>query len=120
MRHILVVDDEPANRFMLRVILEEEGYSVQEAGGGRAALEACDARVDAVVLDYRMPDRDGVEVAEALRAAGWTGPIVLYSAYFAAALEERLAGGDLGLRRVDKSDHDGLLAALRELAVVAG
>jgi CheY-like chemotaxis protein len=116
MGRVLIVDDEPANRFMLRVILEEAGYEVDEAGGGHAALERCDESHDALVLDYRMPDLDGLAVAGELRASGWTGPVILYSAYFAAALEERLAGGELNVRLVDKADHDGLIAALRELA----
>lgn len=119
MGRLLVVDDEPANRFMLRVILEEAGYEVAEAGGGRAALAHPVDGVRAIVLDFRMPDLDGLEVAEELRTRGWRGPIVLYSAYFAAALQERIAAGGLDVRLVDKSDHDGLLAALGELAAAA-
>lgn len=116
---LLIVDDELANRFMLRVVLEEAGYTVDDVSGGVAALERVGDDIDALVLDYRMPDLNGIEVARELRARGWDRPIVLYSAYFAAALEQQIDEGALDLRLVDKSDHEGLLAALRELAVAA-
>jgi CheY-like chemotaxis protein len=114
---ILIVDDELANRFMLRVILEDAGYTVDDVNGGIAALERCGNDIDAVVLDYKMPDLNGVEVATELRARGWDRPIVLYSAYFAAALEQQVADAALDVQLVDKSNHDGLLAALKQLAV---
>ena len=114
---LLIVDDELANRFMLRVILEDEGYEVDEANGGVAALEHRLADVDAIVLDYRMPDMNGVDVATELRARGWGGPIVLYSAYFAPELARKVEEAALNVQLVDKSDHDGLLAALEALRV---
>jgi CheY-like chemotaxis protein len=117
---LLIVDDELANRFMLRVILEDEGYEVDDANGGTTALARVSDDIDAIVLDYRMPDMNGVEVATELRARGWERPIILYSAYFAPELQRKVEDAALNVQLVDKSDHDGLLAALRELAVPAG
>jgi adenylate cyclase len=66
---ILVVDDNEANREMLGRRLEREGHRVQLAAGGREALERLrKQRVDLVLLDVMMPDMDGYEVLQQLKA----------------------------------------------------
>ena len=67
---ILVVDDNEDNRDMLARRLAREGYEVQTAAGGRAALGAARRRapVDLVLLDVMMPDLDGYEVLQQLKA----------------------------------------------------
>jgi class 3 adenylate cyclase len=66
---ILVVDDNEANRAMLGRRLEREGHRVQLAAGGREALERLrQQRVDLVLLDVMMPDMDGYEVLQQLKA----------------------------------------------------
>ena len=59
---ILVVDDEPLIRWSLSERLKSEGYAVLEADTGRSALEKLAEGVDLVLLDYRLPDTDGVAV----------------------------------------------------------
>lgn len=67
--HILVVDDEPNIRLMVRTILEAEGHTVAEAGNGSAALEAIrGAAFDLMLLDLNMPVFDGMTVLERLEA----------------------------------------------------
>lgn len=58
---ILIVDDDPSIRFLLRSILEGEGYSVLEAGNGQAALNAItsEAVPDIVMTDLMMPVMTG-------------------------------------------------------------
>src|SRR5690349_14300330 len=64
---ILVVDDEPSMRDMLRIVLRRDGYDVLVAENGRQAIEALQQeRVDLLLSDIRMPDISGVDV---LRAA---------------------------------------------------
>lgn len=66
--HVLIVDDEPRIRTMLRRYLHEEGLKVSEAGDGaamRAALEA--ERIDIVLLDLVMPGEDGLSLARNIR-----------------------------------------------------
>ncbi len=66
---ILIVDDNLANREMLGRRLEREGHRVQLAAGGREALEHLRGqRVDLVLLDVMMPDMDGYEVLQQLKA----------------------------------------------------
>jgi two-component system, NtrC family, nitrogen regulation response regulator NtrX len=79
---ILVVDDQPANRDSLRMILEYEGYDVLEAATGQEGLTLADRESpDLVLLDVKMPGMDGIEVLERLRAANETLPVVMISAH---------------------------------------
>jgi DNA-binding response OmpR family regulator len=65
---ILVVDDDPDIRMLIRLTLESYGYSVREAGDGLQALEALEERApDAMVLDVMMPKMDGYGVLRAMR-----------------------------------------------------
>jgi two-component system OmpR family response regulator len=67
---ILIVDDDPRLREVVRYALSREGYSVREAGDGRAALAAIDqSPPDLVVLDVLMPELDGIEVCRRIRAS---------------------------------------------------
>jgi len=80
---ILVVDDVEDNRELLRRRLERQGYRVEQASGGRAAIAAVSARpFDLVLLDVMMPDVDGYEVLEQLKTAPATRdiPVIMISA----------------------------------------
>jgi len=76
---VLVVDDEPAIRRLLRVSLTARGYSVCEASTGEEALQAVPAaRPDVILMDLGLPDVDGTEITRALRE--WTQtPIIILS-----------------------------------------
>ena len=66
---ILVVDDEPLNRMLLRTILEHDGYTVLEAADGAAALEVARAKTPSlIIMDLHMPRIDGPELLKRLRA----------------------------------------------------
>ena len=68
MAEILVVDDDPDIRTLIRLTLESYGYSVREAGDGLQALEALGEHApDAMVLDVMMPKMDGYGVLRAMR-----------------------------------------------------
>jgi two-component system KDP operon response regulator KdpE len=79
-RRVLVVDDEPLIRRALTATLDAAGYDVTTAADGAGALTAAALRQpDAVVLDLRLPDMDGVEVCRRLRE--WTDvPVIILSA----------------------------------------
>ena len=114
---VLVVEDDPAVRGLLREVLEEEGYAVQSApdvAAGLAGIQAGD--VDLVLLDLRLPGTDGLELCRRVRGTETAShlPIVVLT----AALEEEVpqaaslaAGADSYLAK--PFDIDDLLDHVR-------
>ena len=79
---ILVVDDEYGVRSGIRTILEMEGYEVAEAGDGAAALAALGERAfDVALLDYRLPDTDGLSLLQTMKARGCEAMVCMITAY---------------------------------------
>jgi two-component system response regulator AtoC len=79
---ILVVDDDPASRDLLRKVLATEGHQVIQAADGREALaELSRQPADLVVSDIRMPDVDGVQLLEKMREAAPDVPVILVTAF---------------------------------------
>ncbi len=78
---VLVVDDDPSIIDFLETALEEEGYLVLASGAASLRM-AHDVHPDVILLDLNMPDMDGVEVSQRLRADPVTAaiPIVVMSA----------------------------------------
>jgi two-component system chemotaxis response regulator CheY len=78
---ILVVDDEPAHRFLLRRIFERAGHEVVDAGDGAAALRAvAESPPDLVVTDMMMPVMNGAELIRRLRSEPATAGIPILAA----------------------------------------
>ncbi|MDF1607898.1 sigma-54 dependent transcriptional regulator [Hoeflea sp. YIM 152468] len=77
---ILIVDDDPVQRRLLKAAAERAGYESELVADGRAALDRITGSgrpVDAVVLDLMMPEMGGLEVLERLCAVGNTTPVVV-------------------------------------------
>jgi signal transduction histidine kinase/purine-cytosine permease-like protein len=80
-RTVLVADDDPEHRTLMRLILEPLGLAVREAEDGPACLAAVGAGgIDLILLDIAMPGMSGWAVAAALRESGHAGPIAMMSA----------------------------------------
>ena len=95
-RTVLVVEDNPLTRKMLRVTLEMEGYSVIEAEDGRTALAAATAEMpDLVLQDLILPDMNGFELVRMLRAlpGGADAPILALSGFLSRIEEARTPSG---------------------------
>ena len=109
---IVVVDDEPAIRRLLRAALERAGYAVVEVGNAKEALSAVSIdRPDAVLLDLGLPDREGLELVPLIVKSG--SAVVVISAR--EATQEKIAALDLGADDfVTKPfDTDEVLARVR-------
>ena len=88
---ILVVEDDYELLELLLRGLREEGFEAIGASSGHQALERADANaVDAMVVDVGLPDADGRDVCQALRARGVTAPVVFLTAR--DAVSDRLSG----------------------------
>jgi len=86
---ILLVDDEPDQRFLLRRILQRAGHEVSEANDGAAALHAVqESAPELVVTDVMMPVMDGVELIRCLRG----NPATAHIPILAASGDTHLAG----------------------------
>jgi CheY-like chemotaxis protein len=83
-RWILIADDDPAVLLILRATLErmENGYTIVAARDGAEALQEVLAQpFDLVITDVRMPGLDGIQLAEAIRAAKMTVAMIWITAY---------------------------------------
>ena len=91
---ILVVDDEQLIRWSLTERLKSEGYHVLEAEDGRTALEKVPEGVDLVLLDYKLPDTDGVSVLRKIKEFDQDILVILLTAY--ATIETAVEAMKLG------------------------
>jgi two-component system, OmpR family, KDP operon response regulator KdpE len=113
---VLVIEDDPAIRRLLRAALTRADYQVVEAADARAALAALAIdKPDAVLLDLGLPDRDGLELVPQIKATGTA--LIIVSAR--EATEQKVAALDLGaddyvIKPFDSEElHARLRTALR-------
>jgi DNA-binding response OmpR family regulator len=94
---VLIVDDEPMTRNLLRMMLSYAGYRIYEAEDGLDALEKIRQYTpDIVILDVMMPNMDGIDVCKQIRQDKSTAelPVIMLSAYTQpTAVEAGLAAG---------------------------
>lgn len=116
---VMVVDDTDHVRRMLRNMLELDGFEVvAEAGNGPDAVAAVDeADPDVVVVDYKMPEVDGLETARRIRAARPEQVMILYTAFVDPELQQRAreVGVSVVLGKVE-----GLESLEREITRLCG
>jgi signal transduction histidine kinase len=113
---ILVVDDLPDNCFLVQTLLQEEGYEIDIASSGKAALDYIEkSPPDLVLLDVMMPGMDGYEVTRRIRTSGLPFiPILLITADDRSSVVRGLdAGADEFIRK--PVEFDELVARVRSL-----
>ncbi len=92
---VLVVEDDEVLRSLLGRGLREEGFAVEAVASGAAALaRVADGEPDVLVVDIGLPDADGRDLCQALRARGVQTPVLFLTAR--DALVDRIAGFDAG------------------------
>ena len=92
---VLVVDDEPNIVELLTVSLKFQGFEVETANSGPAAIELAHSwKPDAYILDVMMPEMDGFELLSKLRAEGLDAPVLFLTAK--DAVEDRIHGLTIG------------------------
>ena len=81
MSRILIIDDQDPIRRVLRDILENEKYQIDDAANGPTALQMMKEQdYDAILCDIKMPDMDGIEVLEQVKATSDT-PVIMISGH---------------------------------------
>ncbi len=114
---VVLVDDDARFGELVSSVVADDGIdvvTVHHRAAGAVDIVIREAP-DVVVLDVVLPDGDGLDVVDALRSAGSTVPVVLFSSLF----DRRVAGtaAALGLRYVEKADGvDALVEAVRAAA----
>jgi two-component system, OmpR family, KDP operon response regulator KdpE len=76
---VLIVDDEPPIRKLLRMGLSTQGYEILDAPNGKTALALLDSEPDLIILDLGLPDMQGLDLLAAIRARNESVPIVVLS-----------------------------------------
>jgi len=116
MAYVLIVDDEPDSREFVERFLHREGHQTACVPNGREALSALiNGQPDAMVLDVRMPEMDGLALLEVLRSyLRWTKlPVVLLTAH---ANDEQIAHArELGVQHVFHKANFTLMNLLRAI-----
>jgi len=82
-RRVLIVDDEPNIRRMMRLTLESDGYEVEDAEDGLQALQLFGdgSAFDAVLLDQRMPNLDGIETLRRIKSRAPDARVIMITAF---------------------------------------
>ncbi len=114
---VLVIDDEPAHRLMVRVVLGDAGFKVLESDNGASGLATLRAKsVDVVLLDMRMPGMTGLDVLQKMHEEAMTTPVIMLTAFgnVGSAVEAMKIGAWDYLTK--PTDNDELLAVVKKAA----
>ena len=94
MAKILIVDDQPQFRRVLRLALGVKGYEIREATGGTDAIDLVRTDLpDLVLVDWLMPDMDGMQLCRAIRATSDV-PIIMITSKQGGRTQALAAGAD--------------------------
>lgn len=116
---VLVVEDSPINRIVVREMLELDGHSVTEANDGEEGVEAAAKQAwDIILMDVSMPRKDGVEATRDIRASGGANaktPIVALTAHALPSETERFFAAGMQMVMTKPVSRAALRRVLRQL-----
>ncbi|TCT06190.1 response regulator transcription factor [Aquabacter spiritensis] len=115
---VMIVDDDPGALSSLRFLLESEGYEVRAFASGPELLASLPAgEVTCLIIDFKMPEMDGLAVFRCLRDRQMDAPVIVVTGHPDPGIADRVTAA--GLRLIEKPlSQDMLLNAVR--AVRAG
>ena len=111
---VLIIDDEAAIRESLQTLLELEGYEVETAGDGQEGLlRIADRPFDLVLLDFALPDRNGIEILQEIRERDAELTVIMITAY--GTVENAISAMQAGANNFIQKpwDNEKLLADVR-------
>jgi two-component system, LuxR family, response regulator FixJ len=111
---IFIVDDDPDVLLSLKFLLETEGFKARTFANGQELLaSALPSPIDCLIIDYKMPGMDGLDLVRALRERDVKAPVVLITGYPNSGVVAKAAAS--GVRHVVLKPHidESLLAHLR-------
>ncbi|MBC2606918.1 response regulator [Pelagicoccus albus] len=117
-KNILLVEDDPALRMVMREVLKDE-FDVDEADNGADGIDkGISATNDLIILDYHLPKKDGLEVIEAVKAAHPNVPVIVLTGYLNPQSEARFS--QLGASRIFPKpfNYRALLEVVRSLTTL--
>ena len=113
---VLVVDDGAENRELVKLVLEEFGLTVDEAGNGRIGVDmATTTRYDLILMDIQMPEMDGFTATGILREGGMQTPIIALTANAMKGFEQQCLDGGYSGYFTKPIDIDRFVAAMAEI-----
>ncbi len=116
---ILAVDNEPSVTFSLRYIFTGPRYEISAVENGDAALARLDSgseRYDIIIVDHKMPHRNGVELVEEMRKRGVTSKIMVVSAHISSEVRAAYERMDVHVMFPKPFDIGQLRSAVDQLA----
>lgn len=115
---VLIVDDEESARRALRMVLEHEGFVVEEASNGDDALRQWAGFAPSVIVtDNKMPGVSGLDIALHLKERVQI-PVVIFSGHVDGTLRD--AAGRLGVHIIEKPDIERLVATIKKVVWLEG
>ncbi|MEN3365483.1 MAG: hypothetical protein V7606_2757, partial [Burkholderiales bacterium] len=113
---VLVVDDGPENRRLVKLVLEESGLPVEEAENGEIGLaKALAGRFDMVLMDMQMPVMDGYAATRLLREGGYTKPVFALTAHAMKGFEQEIMAAGCSGYVTKPIDIDRMMQSIAEV-----
>ena len=118
---VYVVDDDPGVLGSLRFLLETDGFDVETFRNGPALLNAVAAKeADCFVIDYKMPNIDGIDLASRLRSRHIAAPIILITGYPDDNIPAKAAVAGVSNVLLKPHIEESLVARIRGILQEAG
>jgi FixJ family two-component response regulator len=116
---IILVEDDTSVRHSLKLLLSLRDHDVHDFDCGFAALEApIDRRQTCLIIDYLLPDVNGIDLLAEFQARGWDGPAFMITGHYNQALEGRARKAGFAAVFEKPFRHDQLVDGVSNLGTI--